>query len=107
MSITKAKFFEALGLWPKRPEPIVKNDPGRDPGELAEAAARTMEALRQPAPQAQPGRPLVGLTTDDVDSRTGRLYPDYLEAREKRETERRARAESAPAAIIDHDIKPI
>lgn len=106
MSI-KDRFFKALGLTPRRLEPVVKNDPGRDPGELAAVAARTEEALRQPAPQGQPSRPLSGITTDDVDSRTGRLYPDYLEAREKRKAERRARAESAPAAIIEHDIKPI
>jgi hypothetical protein len=103
MSI-KSRFYKALGLKPRRLEPIVKNDPGRDPDELVEIAAVTREALYKPAQPAEPGRPLIGISTDDIDPRTGRLYPDYMERRAEREAKREARP--AELCTIDWDISP-
>ena len=35
-----------------------------------------------------PGLDVTGITTDDIDSATGRVFPDYLERRRRREEER-------------------
>ncbi len=79
--------------------------PGRILGELTSLAARTQEALRQPVPPAQPGLPLVGFTTDDLNN--GVLRKDYLERRARRESDRRARAQAgAELNVLDFDIKP-
>lgn len=100
MSITLDKFFRALGLKPKRLEPIV--EVGQDP----EALAKTQEALPASGMVLEPGRELHGITTDDVDPRTGRIFPDFLARRNEREAKRKAQAESAPASIVNWNISP-
>lgn len=101
------RFFRALGLEPRRPEPVVKNEPGTDPDDVAAAAGRTGKALREPDPPLEPSRELRGgMTTDDIDRDTGRPYPDYLTRRVEREAARHAAAEGAPASIVSWDISP-
>jgi hypothetical protein len=103
MSI-KDRFLKALGIAPKLLKPIVKDEATTDPGDRVEIAARTREVLYKPAETAPPGRPFVGITTDDIDPRTGRLYPDYMERRAEREAKRQP--QPAELCTIDWDISP-
>lgn len=98
MSITLEKFFKALGLKPRRLEPIV--EVGQDP----EARAKTQAALPAAAVTFEPGRPLVGITTDDLDMRTGHVYANYLERRAEREAARQP--QPAELNVINWDIRP-
>lgn len=97
----KDRFLEALGIKPRIPKAIVKNDAGQDPGELAEAAAKTREALDQPAQPASMPKPVNGITTDDLED--FRLRPDYIERRAAREAENQTKPQEF---YVLRDISP-
>lgn len=96
----KDLFFAALGRKPTRLKPIIEVD--HDP----EARAKTEEALPRAPLAIEPGQALVGLTTDDIDARTGRPYVDYRRRRARREDARKAGAEAAELCPLDWDISP-
>jgi hypothetical protein len=98
----KDMVLTVLGLEPRRPEPIIQGQTHTDPADRLELAARTEGALRQPTPPAQPGRPLRGIATDDLEDY--RLRADYLERRAAREAERQPKAQEL--YVIERDISP-
>jgi len=55
---------------------------------------------RTPVEASSPGPRLTGLTSDDIDKDTGRIYPDYMARRQTRAT-----AEAGRTYPID-DVRP-
>lgn len=74
-----------------------------DIDDLKDLAARTYSAFRESIKFEPPGPKSKILMTDDIDPKTGKPYPDYMERRRKR---REARQNKGAVAGCPGDVKP-
>jgi len=79
----------------------MSNDSDLD--DLQDLAMRTYLALREPIKFEPPGPKLKILLTDDINPKTGKAYPDYLERRERR---RKAKQGKEIYAACIEDVRP-
>lgn len=96
-----------LGVPVRRPSTRIATAAARLPEEAEELAGTSRAMTREPAEPAPRGRALAGITTDDLDPATGRLHPDYLERRARREAGRKAKDEDMVAGVVDRDLRPL
>jgi hypothetical protein len=82
----KEKFFHALGLKPKVHIPAASVTRPANLDDLQALAPASHESTKPAPPTVEPGTPLRGISTDDLDPTTWRLRDDY-EARRLRRAE--------------------
>lgn len=91
----------------KHPSTRISTAAARFPDDAA-MLAETSKAMTREHVELQPRGPAAtGLTTDDVNADTGRLYDDYLARRALREAGRRAARDNTAGGVVDHDVKPL
>jgi hypothetical protein len=74
----------------------VSHDGRTSPGELSMLANLTKRLFGSKFKFGSPGKPNIFLTTADIDPKTKKLYPDYMERRKR---------EGSPRVIVnDEDI---
>jgi hypothetical protein len=101
------KFIEILeriiGKRSERPSMTVIHDGKISGDELLGLAELTRLTFREEPETYTGGQKLNIITTQDVNPKTGKLYPDYLERRAAR---RLAEEKECAAGTIGHDVRP-
>jgi len=101
------RVLEALtGRKSTRPGISASIGAGSSLGKARNLAQLTRMLTRDPVELEPPGPELRILLTDDIDPRTGKAYPDYMERRKRRREEEEAGKRDRCFGTVDHDVYP-